>query len=141
MSFVKLQVLGHIGKDAEINNVNGKSVVNFNLCHTERYKDSNGVENNKSIWISCSYWSDKVNVAQYIKKGGMLFVEGQPFTDTYTKDGKTLSQLKLRVTNIHLIGSGNGGNTQPQQPAQQNNATTENAATTPIDDTNDGLPF
>ncbi|MEN9701623.1 MAG: hypothetical protein RIR55_949, partial [Bacteroidota bacterium] len=27
---IKLQVIGNLGKDAQVNNVNGKSVINFN---------------------------------------------------------------------------------------------------------------
>ena len=36
---IKLQVIGNLGKDAVVNNVNGKSVINFNVAHTERFKD------------------------------------------------------------------------------------------------------
>ena len=39
---IKLQVIGNLGKDALVNNVNGKTVINFNVAHTERYKDAQG---------------------------------------------------------------------------------------------------
>lgn len=65
---IKLQVIGHLGQDATVNNVNGKSVINFSVAHSEKYKNKDGVEVNKSIWVSAAYWTDKINVAMYLKK-------------------------------------------------------------------------
>ncbi|MBD0352663.1 MAG: single-stranded DNA-binding protein, partial [Flavisolibacter sp.] len=39
---IKMQVIGNLGKDCVVNNVNGKSVINFTVAHTEKYKDSQG---------------------------------------------------------------------------------------------------
>ena len=50
---IKLQVIGNLGKDAVVNNVNGKSVINFNVAHTERYKDAQGVQKDRTTWVDC----------------------------------------------------------------------------------------
>ncbi len=36
---IKLQVIGNLGKDCLTNVVNGKNVINFNVAHTERFRD------------------------------------------------------------------------------------------------------
>ena len=39
---IKMQVIGHLGQDATVNNVNGKSVINFSVAHSEKYKNKDG---------------------------------------------------------------------------------------------------
>jgi len=60
---IKLQVIGNLGKDAQVNNVNGKTVINFNVAHTERYKDAQGNQKDRTTWVDCSYWTDRTAVA------------------------------------------------------------------------------
>ena len=39
---IKMQVIGNLGKDCVTNLVNGKNVINFNVAHTEKFRDANG---------------------------------------------------------------------------------------------------
>ena len=48
---IKLQAIGHLGKDAIVNNVNGKNVINFTVAHTEKFKDAQGVQKDKTVWV------------------------------------------------------------------------------------------
>ncbi len=41
---IKIQVIGHLGKDCTVNNVNGKNVINFSVAHSEKYKDASKAE-------------------------------------------------------------------------------------------------
>lgn len=136
---IKLQVIGHLGKDATVNTVNGKNVVNFNLAHSEKWTDASGVKKEKSTWVDCSLWRDSTAVAAYLKKGQQVFVEGQPEARTYLKqDGTTGCTLSLRVSNLQLLGSANGGQQggySTPNPAPQANLSEEH-----IGDDN-SLPF
>lgn len=103
---IKLQVIGNLGKDCITNTVNGKSVMNFNVAHTEKFRDQQGVQKDKTIWVECAYWSDRTAVAPYLKKGTQVYVEGTPEVRTYTKnDGTTGVSLTLRVQSVQLLGS------------------------------------
>lgn len=103
---IKLQVIGNLGKDCITNTVNGKSVMNFNVAHTEKFRDSQGVQKDKTIWVECAYWSDRTAVAPYLKKGTQVYVEGSPEIRTYTKnDGTTGVSLTLRVQSVQLLGT------------------------------------
>jgi len=46
---IKLQVIGNLGKDAVVNNVNGKSVINFNVAHTENTRMRKGYKKTEQL--------------------------------------------------------------------------------------------
>lgn len=99
-------LIGNIGKDAVLNNVNGKNVINFSIAHNEKYKDQNGVEINKTLWISCALWVEKTGILPYLKRGTLVYVEGKPDAKIYTgQDGKSVANLHLRVSHIELLSS------------------------------------
>ena len=75
---IKLQAIGHLGKDCVVNTVNGKSVINFTVAHSEKFKDASGVQKDRTIWVDCAYWTDRTAVAPYLKKGTQVYVEGNP---------------------------------------------------------------
>lgn len=110
---IKLQVIGNLGKDCVTNNVNGKTVMNFTVAHTERFRDAQGNQKDKTIWVDCAYWSDRTGIAPYLRKGTQVYVEGNPEIRTFTKqDGTYGASLTLRVVSIQLLGGrpeGTGG--------------------------------
>ena len=83
---IKLQAIGHLGKDCQVNTVNGKNVINFSVAHSERYKDSQGVQQERTIWVECAYWTDRTAIAPYLTKGTQVFVEGQSGVRSYQKN-------------------------------------------------------
>jgi single-strand DNA-binding protein len=127
---IKLQVIGNLGKDALVNNVNGKTVINFNVAHTERYKDAQGNQKDRTTWVDCSYWTDRTAVAPYLKKGTQVYVEGTPDVRSYTTaDGRNGASLTLRIVSVQLLGakpSGNGSNEAAGNPADQNTGNSYN---------------
>ena len=141
---IKLQAIGNLGKDCVTNTVNGKNVINFNVAHTEKYRDAQGNQKDKTIWVECAYWTDRTAIAPYLRKGTQVYVEGSPEVRTYTKsDGTTAASLSLRVSSVQLLGNrgegagapqGGGGYTSNAVPMSNNNA---NTVSEPIDD----LPF
>lgn len=132
---IKLQVIGNLGKDCLVNSVNGKTVINFSVAHTETYRDRNGEKQSKTTWVDCSQWTERTGIAPYLKKGTTVFVEGTPEVKEYdTKDGRKGSKLTLRVSMIELLGSRHEG---PQNAPQSQPVSAAADITEPIDD----LPF
>lgn len=106
---IKLQVIGHLGKDCTTNVVNGKNVINFSVAHSEKYKDATGNPIEKTTWVDCAYWTERTAVAPYLKKGQLVYAEGTPEVRSYTKnDGTAGTSLTLRVLNVQLLGSAKG---------------------------------
>lgn len=135
---IKLQVIGNLGKDAVLNNVNGKSVINFTVAHTERFKDAQGVQKDRTTWVDCAYWTDRTGIAPYLKKGTSVYVEGTPDVRTYTTaDGRNGATLSLRTLNIQLLGGKPSEGGAPQQESSAASNTMVNTPSEPLDD----LPF
>ncbi len=145
---IKLQVIGHLGRDCVTNTVNGKSVMNFTVAHTEKYRDAQNQQREKTTWVDCSYWSDRTAIAPYLKKGTQVFIEGIPDVRTYTKtDGTFAAALSLRIMNIQLLGSrseGGNGSGQGVEAYSPAGATVQNngsAAASMGHAADDDLPF
>lgn len=141
---IKLQIIGNLGKDCIVKEVNGKNVINFSVAHTERYKDSQGNQKDRTTWVECAYWTDKTTVAQYLTKGRTVYAEGSPEADAYTnKEGQASATLRMRIQNVQLLG-GNSNDGNNNQSNVSNIGTTTNPVMkteTNNDSNNEDLPF
>jgi single-strand DNA-binding protein len=145
---IKLQIVGNLGKDCIVKEVNGKNVINFSVAHSEKYKDAQGNPKERTTWVECAYWTDKTAVAQYLTKGKTVYAEGAPEADAYTnKEGQVAATLRMRVQNIQLLG----GNSETQGSGyNQGNVSNAGSTTAPVVkaqpamqnvSTDDDLPF
>ena len=101
---VKLDIIGHIGQDAKSEIFNGHTVIKFSIAHTEKRRDQQGNDNYHTIWVNCSYWTNKTGLIQYLKKGQQIFATGIPDVNSYTdKTGKAKANLTLRISSIEII--------------------------------------
>ena len=143
---IKMQVIGNLGKDCVVNTVNGKNVINFTVAHTEKYRDSQGNNQEKTTWVDCAYWTDRTAVAPYLQKGTQVFVEGTPEVRSFTRnDGTAGASLSLRVKEVQLLGR-KGDNNMGGAPAAENNSYNSSRQESPAaasvnDDIADDLPF
>lgn len=120
---IKLTLIGNLGRDAMLRDVQGKHVISFSVAHTEKYKDTAGVQKDKTVWVECSYWSERVNLVPYLKKGNQVYVEGQPNIEVYeNKDGEKVAGIKLRVTQVQLLGNKTTESNQHSGSSQQSNS-------------------
>ena len=99
------------------------NVLNFSVAHTDKYKDSAGMQFQKTTWVECSWWIDgRSTVGQFLKKGTLVWVEGFPGSRPWeTKDGKKASSLTLRVFSLQLCGGGQRDNNQQQSTPTSTN--------------------
>jgi single-strand DNA-binding protein len=127
---IKLQIVGNLGKDCIVKEVNGKNVINFSVAHTERYKDSQGNQKERTTWVECAYWTDKTAVAQYLTKGKTVYAEGSPEADAYmNKENQAAATLRMRVQSLQLVG-GVGGDSAGQNSGGQSSTSGYSAAAT-----------
>jgi single-strand DNA-binding protein len=139
---IKMQLIGNLGKDCVVNTVKDKTVINFAVAHTEKFKDSQGNNQEKTIWVDCAYWTDRTAVAQYLTKGKQVFVEGQPEARAYQRnDGTPGASLTLRVREVQLLGgrSDSAATAPATESAAQSKA--EIPAPSEITEPMDDLPF
>ena|SRR5688572_21050700 len=142
---IKLQIVGNLGADCIQKEVNGKTVINFNVAHTEKFKDGMGNLKEKTIWVNCAYWTDRTAITPYLKKGQMVYAEGSPEAEGYiNKDNQPAATLRMRVQNVQLLGgSKEGGQNGQSNQSAMADAYSTNTSNRPADTSEpaDDLPF
>lgn len=102
---IKTTCIGHLGQDAVVKSINGKTVINFSVAHSKKFKNAQGTEINETLWVNCSFWTERTAVSQYLKKGTQVFIEGEPSIDVYKNaQNQWVPQLRLRIESIQLLG-------------------------------------
>jgi single-strand DNA-binding protein len=100
------------------------AAISFSLAVTEKWKDKQGQQQSNTTWIRCTIWrkADQTKIAEYLKKGTRLLVEGRPTANAYlNKDNKAVGVLDLRVDDFEFLGGGQrneSGTQQQHRPAQ-----------------------
>ena len=139
---IKMQVIGNLGKDCIVNTVNGKNVINFTVAHTEKYRDSQGNNQEKTTWVDCAYWTDRTAVAPYLTKGTQVFVEGTPEVRSFQRsDGTSGASLSLRVREVQLLSRKSDGGIPSPQGYDASASKQQSPAAAGMEDVADDLPF
>ena len=136
--------VGRTTKDVELRySKNGVAIANFTLAITRRFDKEN------ADFIRCVAFKKTAELlAQYVKKGHQLGIEGSIQTDSYDdKDGKRVYTTEVIVNNMQFLETKGQQNTQQQRVDAYNN-TVNQAQGNPfenqgqqIDVTDDSLPF
>lgn len=135
-------IVGRLTKDVDLRYTqNGKAVGNFTLAVNRPFKNKQ-TNDFDADFINCVAWGKQAeNLAQYMKKGSQVGVDGRIQTRTYDdKDGKTVYVTEVVADNIQFLESkkSNNQNNEPQQQ-QENNPFESDAEPIDIDDSD--LPF
>ncbi len=141
---IKLQIVGNLGADCIQKEVNGKTVINFNVAHTEKFKDAQGNLKERTTWVNCAYWTDRTAVSQYLKKGKQVYAEGSPEADAYTnKENQPAATLRMRVQNLQLLGGNTDGeqSSPPQSGSYSQQQNQGSNKPVEISEPADDLPF
>lgn len=145
----KVILEGRITKDPILRKTQtGASVVSFTIAVNRRIKQEAQPD---ADFINCVAWNKTADLmAQYVKKGSLISVEGRLQTHNYDdKDGKRIYVTEVMTESIHFLESKNTNAYSP--PA--GTASSSTTATTPasnraefsnidtIDIASDDLPF
>lgn len=104
---LQLIIVGNLGADAVVKEANGKKFVSFNVAHTERWTDDQGVIHDTTQWVGCALSGDGGNLLQYLRKGTSIYAIGRVKTRVYSSEQARgfVAGLDLNVQHIELIGS------------------------------------
>jgi single-strand DNA-binding protein len=133
----KIEIVGYLTGDATVytpqNNTNNRVCINFHVAVNEKFKDKQGAVTEKAYFFACAYWKpkDSIKIFDYLKKGTLVLVEGQPDCSMYqNKNNENVAQMKIEVKEVLLLSGKKDG--------QQGSTTTTNNSN---DDDNGDLPF
>ena len=117
---LKAIIIGNIGQDAVLKTFGTTTFVSFSVAHTDKYKDSQGVDHEKTQWVSClKRIGENSSLAAYLKKGTKVYVEGRLTAKLFDSQASNTPQiaLNLDVSHLELLSARTDS---PQQPAQAN---------------------
>ena len=103
----KVQLIGRLGSDPELKTTEGGvSLCSFSLATNESYKDQSGNLVERAEWHRCVAWRKGAEVlAQYVRKGQLLYVEGKLETRKYEKDGQDHYSTQIVVNEFVMLTS------------------------------------
>lgn len=103
---LQIQVIGNLGADAEVKELNGTKAVCFNVAHTDRWTQEDGTKREVTTWVSCIINGDGGKLLPYLKRGASVFVEGAGSARCYSspKEHRWVAGLNVTVRHIELVG-------------------------------------
>ncbi len=142
----KVILIGNLGKDPELRNFEGGSVVaNFSLATTEVYRDRTGNKVEHTEWHNIAIWGKPAEIAgKLLRKGSKVYIEGRIKNRNWEdREGKKHYITEIICENFTLLDRKNGGAFNQDSDLNHATATSANGgagedAATPIE--ND-LPF
>ena len=116
----KAMLIGNLGQDPETRYTqDGTCVCNIRLATTERFKDRNGQQQERTEWHRVVLWGKLGEIAnQYLKKGSRVFIEGRIETRKWQdKEGQDRYTTEIRASEMKMLGGGNRGDDVGGEPS------------------------
>lgn len=110
-SFNKVILLGNVTRDPELRYIaSGTAVTDIGLAVNDRRKTASGEWVEETTFVDVTLWGRTAEIAgEYVTKGSPLLIEGRLKLDTWEKDGKKNSKLRVVCDRMQLLGSRSGG--------------------------------
>jgi single-strand DNA-binding protein len=142
----KVILIGRLGKDPEVRNLdNGAVVANFSIATSESYKDrTTGEKKEITEWHNIVLWRGLAEIAQkYLRKGDMVYIEGKLRTRSWEKEGVTRYTTEVVADNMNMLSSrsGSGGNSGSDYSSQERSNNDSFRVGASMDNSTDDLPF
>lgn len=142
-SMNKVILIGRLGNDPELKYTpNGTAQAQISLATSEKWKDSDGNQKEKTEWHRIVAWRRQAEfVGEWLKKGQLVSIEGKLQTRSWEQDGQKKYMTEIVADTITMLGSraeGSGGSKTGGPPKDEDAPA---ASTESIDDDDDDLPF
>lgn len=137
----KVILVGNLGRDPETRYMpDGGAVVNASIATTETWKDKAGGKQEKTEWHRVVFFGKLGEVvAEFLKKGSQVYVEGRLETKEWEKDGVKRYTTQIVADRMQMLGQ-RGGDTAPP-PSQPVKPAATPRGPGKFDDFEDDIPF
>jgi single-strand DNA-binding protein len=150
MSVNKAILVGNLGKDPELRYTpSGTAVCTFSLATTERFKNKQGEQQDKTEWHNIVVWAGLAEICgKYLTKGKQIYIEGRIQNRSYDdRDGNKRYISEIVANEMQMLGragdqgggsggSGGGGG-RPTTPTENFSSAPQEPPFNPDDD----IPF
>ncbi len=154
MSFNKITLVGHLGRDPELRYTpQGTAVCNFSMATSEKRRDKSGEFQDLTTWFRVTLWGKQgENASKYLTKGSQVYIEGRLRIEEWQdRDGKERYTIEVNGSDMQFLGSGSrsgdeysgGGGESDEGPTHSGPASEDSkerpTISTPA--TDDDIPF
>ena len=145
----KAFLFGNLTRDPELRSLpSGMNVCSFSVATNRVYRDREGKKQEQADFHNVVVFGRQADtVAQYLKKGSSVFVEGRMQTRSWEQEGQKKYRTEVVADRVQFgprAGGGGGGRRsgdEDQSPAEENNSG-GSGIDYPKDDINpDDIPF
>lgn len=119
--YQKIIIIGRLGRDPEMRYTQGgQAVTSFSVATDRRWTDSNGQQQERTVWFRVSAWRRLAETCnQYLSKGRLVMVEGelQEPKPYQSRDGEWRASLDITAREVKFLGGrgDTGGSPAPSQ--------------------------
>jgi single-strand DNA-binding protein len=111
-SFNRVILVGNLTRDPELRYIpSGTAVTDVGLAVNDRRKNAQGEWIDETTFVDVTLWGRQAEVAsEYLSKGSSVLIEGRLKLDTWEKEGKKQSRLRVVGERMQMLGGrGPGG--------------------------------
>jgi single-strand DNA-binding protein len=110
-SYNRVILIGNLTRDVELRYTpSNLAVTDIGLAVNDRRKGPNGDWIEETTFVDVTLWGRQAEIAsQYLTKGSQCLIEGRLKLDTWEKDGKKNSKLKVIGENMRMLGGKGAG--------------------------------
>ncbi len=109
-SYNRVVLVGNLTRDPELRYIpSGTAVTEIGLAVNDRRKNAAGEWIDETTFIDITLWGRQAEIAsEYLNKGSSVLIEGRLKLDTWEKDGKKNSKLRVVGERMQMLGSRGG---------------------------------
>jgi single-strand DNA-binding protein len=119
MSFNKIILVGHLGKDPELKYTpQGTAMCKMSIATSEKRKNSAGENEEHVTWFRVTVWGRQAELCnEYLSRGRQVYVEGRFRLEEYTdREGQKRFSCEVNATDVQFIGARGDSNTDTDRP-------------------------
>lgn len=109
-SYNRVVLVGNLTRDPELRYIpSGTAVTEVGLAVNDRRKNAAGEWIDETTFIDITLWGRQAEIAsEYLGKGSSVLIEGRLKLDTWEKDGKKNSKLRVVGERMQMLGAKGG---------------------------------
>jgi len=120
-SYNRVILVGNLTRDPELRYIpSGTAVTDIGLAVNDKYKNKQGEWVEDVTFVDVTLWARQAEIAsEYLSKGAPVLIEGRLKLDTWEKEGKKQSRLRVVGERMQMLsGRGQGGGGGPRGPGR-----------------------
>lgn len=121
--FCKIHLIGRVGREPERKTFqNGDEIANLSVATTEKWRGKDGATKEHTEWNRVLVYRGLVKSVTRVKKGDLVYIEGQLRTRKWDKNGQEKTVTEIHCTVFRLLGNSkrDEGHSSGKQSEQQN---------------------